>query len=95
MIKVIEQLGLLYYTVKELNEMIDNEMPGHPSFQCKEVTFNDECLEFYHRDIIQCIQAIYSDAQFAPDLVFAPEWHFTSHECIFCIYNEMHTANWW
>jgi len=94
-IKVVEQLGLSYHTVKELNEMIDDELPGCPPFQCKEVTFNDERLEFYHRDILQCIWVIYGNIQFAPNLVFAPEWHFTSHEHTSHIYNEMHMANWW
>src|SRR5258708_7510201 len=73
-IKVVEQLGLSYHTVKELNEMIDDELPGCPPFQCKEVTFNDERLEFYHRDILQCIWVIYCNIQFAPNLVFAPVW---------------------
>jgi Plavaka transposase len=79
--------------VKELNKMIDDKLPGCPPFQCKKVTFNKECLQFYYRDIMQCIWVIYGDPQFAPELMFAPEWHFTNHEHIFCIYNEMNTAN--
>jgi Plavaka transposase len=75
--------------------MIDNELPGHPPFQCKEVTFNDKHLEFYYRDVMECIRAIYGDPQFAPDLVFAPEQHYTCPECICHMYNEMYMANWW
>jgi Plavaka transposase len=75
--------------------MIDDELPGRPPFQCKEVTFNNEHLEFYCRDVMQCIRAIYGDPQFAPYLVFAPEHHYTCPERIRHVYNEMYTAKWW
>jgi hypothetical protein len=29
------------------------------------------------------------------DLVFAPERHYTDPERTCCIYNEMHTGDWW
>jgi Plavaka transposase len=94
-IKVVDALGLSFRTVKELNEKIDDELPACPPFQCKEVSFGGECLEFYYRDTIKCIQAIYGDPQFAHDLVFAPERHYTSEERMCRIYNEMHTGDWW
>jgi len=81
--------------MKELNEKIDDDLPTCPTFQRKEVSFGGEALEFYYRDIMKCIQAIYSDPQFADVLVFAPERHYTSQERTCRIYNELHTGDWW
>jgi len=96
-LKVVEALGLSFHTIKELNEKIDNELPAsaHPPFQRKEVSFGGVRLEFYSRDIMKCIGALYGDPQFAQDLVFAPEQHYTSQERTCQIYNEIHTGDWW
>jgi len=96
-LKVVEALGLSFHTIKELNEKIDDELPAsaHPPFQCKKVSFGGERLEFYSRDIMKCIGALYGDPQFAQDLVFAPEQHYTSQERTCRIYNEIHTGDWW
>ena len=93
--KVVDKLGLSYHTAKELNDIIDNNLPGHPPFRCKELVIGDERLEFYCHDIIECIRSLYGDPGFVQDLVFAPEQHYTSAECTCCIYNEMHTGDWW
>lgn len=93
--KVVEALGLSFHTVRELNEKIDDELPGCPPFQCKEVTFGEERLEFYYRDVMNCIRTIYGDPQFAHHLVFAPERHYTTQERTCRIYNELYTGDWW
>lgn len=93
--KFVEALGLSFHTMKELNKKIDDQLPGCPTFQCKEVSFGGETLEFYYRDVMKCIQAIYGDPQFADDLVFAPERHYTSQERACRIYNDLHTGDWW
>jgi len=93
--KVVGGLGLSFHTVKGLNEMINDKLPGCPPFQCKDVTFDEECLEFYYRDVMKCIRGIYSDPGFKSELVFTPERHYTSHECTCCVYNEMYTGDWW
>ena len=57
----------------------------------------DEVFEVYHRDIIQCLRALYGDPEFASHLIFKPEKHFSvdedgeesSH------YHDMHTGKWW
>ena len=92
--KVINKLGLSYHTVKQLNDIIDNKLPGRPPFRCRELIIGDERLEFYHRDIIDCIRSLYGDPQFVQDLMFAPR-HYTSPERVCRIYNEMHTGDWW
>ena len=88
----------MFETIKQLNKIVDGELlggPGRPSFQRKEVKVGDEELEFYCRDAVQSIQALYGDPQFADQLVFTPERHYTSHERSCRIYNEMHTGDWW
>jgi hypothetical protein len=94
-IKVVEALGLSFHTIHGLNKMIDDELPARPPFQCKEVSFGGERLEFHYRDVMKCIRAIYGDPQLSQDLVFAPERHFTSEERTCRVYNEMHTGDWW
>jgi hypothetical protein len=93
--KVVETLGLSYHTTRELNEIIDNNLPGHPSFQCKELTIGNEQLQFYCRDILECIRTLYGNPEFTSEMVFSPERYYTSHERTSRIYNEMHTCDWW
>jgi hypothetical protein len=93
--KVIDKLGLSYRTPKELNEIINKELPGRPQFKCQDLTIAGETLQFYFCDILQCIQALYGDPKFAHDLVFAPERHYANHQHTCCVYSEMHTGDWW
>ncbi|KAF8481855.1 hypothetical protein DFH94DRAFT_691497 [Russula ochroleuca] len=93
--EVVDTLSLSYRTTKQLNDIIDKEMSGRPPFQCKVLNIGDERLEFYSRDALECIRSLYGDPEFTQDLVFAPERHYTSHECTSCLYNEMYTCDWW
>jgi Plavaka transposase len=55
-----------------------------------------EVFEVYHRDIIQCIKALYGDPQFIQNMVFAPEQHFKHQgEDSVRLYHDMHTGQWW
>jgi len=94
-LKVVDKLGLSYRTTKQLNDIIDNKLPGRPPFQCKEFSIGGEQLEFYYRDILECIRSLYGDPEFAQDLVFSPERHYTSAQRTHQIYNEMYTGTWW
>lgn len=80
--------------MNELNSIIDN-LPGRPSFKCQDVYIGKEWVQFYYRDIVQCIRAIYGDPEFAADLVFAPERHYVDSERTQRVYSDMHTGNWW
>ena len=62
--KVIDKLGLSYRTPKELNDIIDTELPGCPQFKCEDLTIAGNTLQFYFRDIPQCIQSLYGDPEF-------------------------------
>ena len=79
--KVVNKLELSFSSTKELNNIIDNALPGCPAFQCCELVIGGETLEFYHRDILGCIRTIYGDPEFAQDLVVAPERHYTDQGC--------------
>jgi len=93
--KIVDTLGLSYRNVKQLNNIIDTKIPGRPHFRCKELVIGHEHLEFYCRDVIECIQLLYGDPRFAQELVFAPERHYTNHKRTCQIYNEIYTGDWW
>ena len=88
-------LGILYSTVNGLNKFIDQKLPGCPSFQCKELAIRQEHLEFYCRDILECICSLFGDPQYVHDLTFVPEQHYMSYERKSCLYHEMYTCDWW
>lgn len=81
--------------MKELNEFIDNHLAGRPAFEREELEIGNECLEFYFRGVLECIRSLYSDPQFANDLVFAPEQHYTDHGRKSRVFHEMYTCDWW
>jgi Plavaka transposase len=71
-VKIIDKLGLSYHSVKELNDVID-KLPRWPSFQCSKLIIGDEELEFYSRDVLECIQSLYGNPNFTHDMAFVPE----------------------
>ena len=93
--KVVEVLGLSYSTPKELNSVIDDSLPGRPPFKCQDLVIAGDTLQLYFRDVLQCIRTLYGDPEFARDLVYVPERHYTDCERKCRVYNEMHTGDWW
>ncbi|KAH8976821.1 hypothetical protein EDB92DRAFT_2012952 [Lactarius akahatsu] len=93
--ELVNKLGLSYRTSVELNNLIDKALPGRPSFQCENLTIGGEDLQFHYRDIVPCIRALFGNPEFAHELVFAPERHYTDAERTCRIYSEMHTGDWW
>jgi len=53
--KIVDKLGLSYCSMQELNSMIDTELSGHSCFQCHVLDIGDEKLEFFCRDVLECI----------------------------------------
>ena len=45
--KVIERLGLSFQNVRELNRIIDEELPGRPRFKCEEISLGGESFDFH------------------------------------------------
>ena len=93
--KIVDKLRLSYRSVQELNSMIDTELSGRSCFQCHMLDIGDEKLEFFCRDILECIRSLYGDPSWAQDMAFAPERHYTSHVWTSRIYNELYTSDWW
>jgi len=54
-----------------------------------------EVLEFYSRDIIECIRALWGDPDFADDLIVEPERLYADDDMVNRIYHEMNTGKWW
>jgi len=77
LLKVVDKLVLSFSSTKELNDIIDKALPGHPSFNCHKFDIRGETLEFYSRDVLSCIRSIYGDPEFAWHLLVAPEHHYT------------------
>jgi Plavaka transposase len=94
---VVDRLGLSYKNAAELNKLIDEELPGHPSFQQHEVMVGSEVCDVYFRDVIACIKALFADPDLAQYLVTAPEKHFKygSDRLKISMYHDMHTGRWW
>ena len=94
--KLATSLGLSFSSSDGLNAIIDKKLPsGLPKFVREEFTLAGETYEFYHRDIMQCIRALYEDPELAEFLAHAPERHFTGPDKKTRIYSEMHTGKWW
>jgi len=54
-----------------------------------------KAFEFYFHDILECVHSLYSDPEFAPILVFAPECHYADEDKTIQLYHDMHTGKWW
>ncbi|KAF9790566.1 hypothetical protein BJ322DRAFT_999138 [Thelephora terrestris] len=90
------KLGLSFSTADELNRVIDRKLSNRlPKFVQEELTLAGQTYEFYHRDIIQCIRALYGDPELAGLLAYVPEKHFTGPDKKTQIYSEMNTGKWW
>ncbi|PPR06007.1 hypothetical protein CVT24_004719 [Panaeolus cyanescens] len=92
---ITEKLGLSYKNSNELNKIIDEKLPARPVFRRHEVVQNGEVVEFYSRDIIDCIKTIWGDPDFVDDLILQPERHYVDDAKSKRMYYDMHTGNWW
>lgn len=54
-----------------------------------------EAFDVYYRDALDCVRALFVDPNFAADLVFKPEQHFTDDTEKTRVFHEMHTGHWW
>ncbi|KAJ6533473.1 hypothetical protein B0H19DRAFT_1213945 [Mycena capillaripes] len=93
---VPEALALSYKNSRELNQIIDHELPeGRPTFSRQEIVVGGEAFDVYFRPVVDCIKALYGDPEFAQDLIFMPERHYTDADKTIRFYHDMHTAEWW
>ncbi|KIL55290.1 hypothetical protein M378DRAFT_49930, partial [Amanita muscaria Koide BX008] len=93
---VVQTLALSYKNARELNNIIDHELPSCPSFKRLDLHVGGEQVSMYARDILQCIRALYGDPAFTRYLILRPERHYKlSGDQWSRVYHDMHTGNWW
>ncbi|KAG2054209.1 hypothetical protein BDR06DRAFT_1050430 [Suillus hirtellus] len=92
---VSEHLDLSYKNSRELNVIIDKQLPGRPTFCRKQIIVAGEAFDIYYQDVLECIKALYSDPDFVDYLVFTPECHSTDDNEMVRLYSDMHTGKWW
>ena len=94
--QVAKRLELSYKNSKELDNIIDKKLQSaRPRFQRHEIIVAGESFEVYYRDILQCVEALYGDPEFAPLLLLAPERHYTDGSRSVRVYFDMNTGKWW
>ncbi|KAI0706039.1 hypothetical protein C8T65DRAFT_577371 [Cerioporus squamosus] len=93
---IVEKLGLSYKNSGELNRVIDEQLPlRRPAFVHHEATVMGEKFDMYARDIMQCILALYGDAEHARYLCIMPERHYADADETIRLYHDLHTGRWW
>lgn len=94
--QVHEKLGLSYKSARDLNNIIDKQLPSRrPRFFREDVTVDGQSSEFYHRSAMDGIRALYGDPEYASELLTEPVRLFTDDTLETRIYNQMNTGDWW
>jgi hypothetical protein len=93
--QVSERLGLSFQNSRELNQIIDERLPIRPKFERHDIVIEGETFEVYFRDVMDCINSLYGNPEFAPHLVFAPERHYSDADKTCRVYHDMYTGKWW
>ena len=95
-LQLVEVLGLSYKNTRELNKLIDDGLPCRPQFHRHDLQIGTETATMYSRDVLPCIEALYSNPEFAAHLIFKPERHYrrSGRERV-RVFHDMHTGNWW
>ena len=92
----MDKLGLSYKNARGLNKIIDQKLPNRPRFQRHDLKIGSKTATMYLRDILQCIQDLYGNHDFAPHLIHKPERHYQqSGNQQFQVFHDMHTGSWW
>ncbi|KAF8867851.1 hypothetical protein BD779DRAFT_1463451, partial [Infundibulicybe gibba] len=92
---LVDKLGLSFKNSKELNRIIDKGLPERPAFERHSIEVGGEIFDVYFRDIMACIKGLYSDPDFAPYLIHAPERHYVDESQQMRMYHDMNTGEWW
>lgn len=81
--------------MKDINESVDALSPPQPCLHAEEVVIGGEAYEVYFCDVLQCVQSLYGDPEFAHHLVFLPERHYADPDHTLRLFHDMHTGKWW
>ncbi|THU90457.1 hypothetical protein K435DRAFT_911965 [Dendrothele bispora CBS 962.96] len=91
-----DALGLSYRNSADLNKIIDNEIPARrPAFLREEVVIGGQAFDLYKRDILECIRALYGNAEHCKYMCFTPERHYADADKTIRLYHDLHTGRWW
>jgi Plavaka transposase len=90
-----EMLGLSYKNVRELNNLIDTQIPDRPRFLRRDIEIAGETVSMYSRNVVDCIKALYGNTKFAEHMVFRPERHYDHDNMHQRHYHDLHTGEWW
>ena len=67
-----------------------------PCFQSHDLKMGSEMVTMYSCDILQSIQALYGNPDFAAELIHKPERHYQqSGNRKWRVFHDMHTGSWW
>ncbi|PPQ81967.1 hypothetical protein CVT26_004198 [Gymnopilus dilepis] len=61
---VCEALKSSFKNLEQLNKIVNSKLPGRPEFKHHEVIIGGEVLEFYSRDPLECLEALWGDPEF-------------------------------
>ncbi|RPD75308.1 hypothetical protein L226DRAFT_462412 [Lentinus tigrinus ALCF2SS1-7] len=93
---VAERLALSYKNTRELNKLVDKKLPNaRPQFRREEIIVGGEAFEVYARDVLECVEALFGDPEFAPLLLLVPERHYADEDCTIRVYFDINTGKWW
>lgn len=90
-----DKLGLSFSTTRKANAIVDTLPAPRPKFERDEITVDGQAYDVYFRDVLKCIEALYSEPDFAGRLVFLPERHYHDPDHTQRLYHDMHTGKWW
>lgn len=77
-----------------MNKIVDS-LPGRPKFRRDEIVVAGESFDVYYRDILECVKALFGDAELSPHLIFRPERHYADEDKTIRMYGDMHSGKWW
>jgi hypothetical protein len=90
-----ETLGISYKNIRELNAIIDTELPSRPRFHRQDIEIAGETVTMYSRNIVECVKALYGNAKYAEQMIFKPERHYDKDNGRQRHYHDLHTGEWW
>ena len=91
-----EDLGLTFKNPRELNKIIDEELPGKPQFRCHTIYMpSGQGFDVHYRPIMDCLKSLFNDPNFAQHLIYAPERHYADQDTTIRVYHDLHTGKWW
>ncbi|KAF7795494.1 hypothetical protein EIP86_006656 [Pleurotus ostreatoroseus] len=93
---VVEGLGLTFRNARALNQRIDHDLPNAPEWIRRSVQLDagGQPVDLYYRNILECLDNLYSNPQFADTMHFVPERHFTDETKASRMYRGVHTGDW-